>query len=68
MVKFVSAPLLALVVGLVLLVSLVHLVFSLPFLLVVGAIAAYFWYRGGSRHRWLGRGSGYRYLARRGRW
>jgi hypothetical protein len=64
----VSVPLLALVAGLVLLVTLVHLVFSLPFLLVAGAIAAYLWYRGGSRRPWLGRGSGRGYLARRARW
>ena len=68
MVKFVIAPLLALVTGLVLLVALFHLVFSLPFWLAAGGIAAFLWYRGGSRRPWLGRGYSHRYLARRARW
>jgi len=68
MVQCMSVPLLALVAGLLLLVTLFHLVFTLPFWLVAGGIAAYLWYRGGSRRPWLGRGYSHRYLARRARW
>jgi hypothetical protein len=68
MVRFVGVPLLALVAGLVLLVTLLHVVFSLPFWLVAGGIAVYLWYRGGARRAWLGRGCSHGYLARRARW
>ena len=65
---FVAAPVLALVLGLVLVVALFHLVFSLPLWLVVGGIALYLWYRGGTRRRWLGQGRRHGYLERRARW
>jgi len=65
----VGTPLLVLVVGIVLLVTVLHAVLSLPFWLVVGAIAAYLWYRGGARRHWLGRGRmSAGYLPRRARW
>jgi hypothetical protein len=64
----VGAPLLVLVLGMAVLVTLFHLVFSLPFWLVLGGIAAYLLYRRGGRRRSLGQGGGYGYLERRARW
>jgi membrane protein implicated in regulation of membrane protease activity len=63
-----GAPLLVLIVGLVLLVALFHVVFSLPFWLVVGGVAAVLWYRGGPRRRWLRPARRHAYLERRVRW
>jgi hypothetical protein len=66
--KLVGAPLLVFVAGLVLLATLFHVVFSLPFWLVVGGIALYLWSRGGARRHRLGRGGRHAYLERRARW
>ncbi len=65
--KLVGSALLTLVVGVVLLVTLFHLIFSLPIWLVIGGVALFLWLRSGSRGRLRGRGSG-GYSARRSRW
>jgi hypothetical protein len=68
MAKLVGYPLLLIIAGIVLLVTLFHLVLSLPVWLVVGGIALALWYRGGSRRRRLGSGNIGGYLSRRARW
>jgi hypothetical protein len=67
--KMAGSALLVFVAGIVLLVTLVHVVFSLPVWLLLGAAGFYLWYRSGSRRRRLGTGNGYAgYLGRHSRW
>ena len=63
-------PLLYAALSVVALVLLVHLIFSLPVLLLVGAVVAAFWLRNGSRgDRYLRHGRRMsRYLGTRSRW
>jgi hypothetical protein len=63
----VGSALLTMVVGVVLLVTLFHLIFSLPIWLLIGGVALFLWLRSGSRGRLLGRGYG-GYIERRSRW
>jgi hypothetical protein len=66
--KLVGSAFLAFVVGTLLLVTLFHLIFSLPVWLVIGGIALYLWMRNGSRGRRLFGRRHAGYLERRARW
>lgn len=66
--KLVGSALLSLVVGVVLLVTLFHLIFSLPLWLMIGGVALFLWLRNGSRGRRLLGGRYAGYLERRSRW
>ena len=70
MLRPIGAAILFLIVGVLALVTLVHLIFSLPFLLLLGGAALVLWLRkDGRRQRYLGRGGAFGgYLGRRSRW
>jgi hypothetical protein len=64
-----GAALLLFLAGVVMVITVVHLVFSLPLWLLLGGVALYLWHRSGaSRHRLSAGGGLGGYLPRRSRW